>query len=147
MKVRKTNETIMGQTNNISDLSRAIDDIHFALKDLLLKKHQDYGPLNIAQAPGGALNGLRVRIYDKLARINNLVELNNDTPNYESLEDSFIDLANYAIIGLLVQKGQWEGLPSGTNQTKDYRIKRSSSTVPRPCCGEGGDEFYPPRKT
>ena len=34
-------------------------------------KHKDYGPKNIAEAPGGALNGLRVRIHDKIARINN----------------------------------------------------------------------------
>jgi hypothetical protein len=35
-----------------------------------------------------------------------------DTPNYESIEDTLIDLANYAIIGLLVQRGQWEGIPN-----------------------------------
>lgn len=131
MKERASNETIMGQTNSVSNLSRAIDDIHLSLKDLLLKKHKDYGPLNIAQAPGGPLNGLRVRIYDKLARINNLVEHIDDTPNYESLEDSFVDLANYAIIGLLVQKGQWEGLPSGTYQAQDYCVERPASTVSR----------------
>lgn len=76
------------------------------LISLLLKKHSDYGPSNIAAAPGGALNGLRVRMHDKLARINHLVD-NNATPENESLEDSFIDLANYAIIGLLVLRGQW----------------------------------------
>jgi hypothetical protein len=37
----------------------------------------------------------------------------NDTPNYESIEDTLIDLANYAIIGILVQRGQWEGIPNG----------------------------------
>jgi hypothetical protein len=31
-----------------------------------IRKHQDYGPMNIASAPGGAMNGLRVRMYDKL---------------------------------------------------------------------------------
>lgn len=80
------------------------------LSKLLIKKHKDYGPLNIALSPGGPLNGIRVRMYDKLARINHLIE-NNSHPNYESLEDSFIDLANYAIIALLVQRGKWEGVP------------------------------------
>lgn len=106
-----------------NDLESYIDSIHLDLKTLLLKKHQDYGPLNIALAPGGPLNGLRVRIYDKLARINNLYESGSDTPNYESLEDSFIDLANYATIALLVQRGQWEGIPSGKNQTQGNSIK------------------------
>jgi hypothetical protein len=50
-------------------------------------------------------------MYDKLARLNNLLDT-GDTPKYESLEDTLLDLANYAIIGLLVQRGQWEGIPS-----------------------------------
>jgi hypothetical protein len=47
-------------------------------------------------------------MYDKLARINHLLDSGNE-PNYESLEDSFVDIANYAIIALLVQRGKWEG--------------------------------------
>ncbi len=90
------------------------DDLFIICNDLqtmMLKKHADYGPMNIAGAPGGPMNGLRVRMYDKLARLNNLVDT-GDTPNYESIEDTLLDLANYAIIGLLVQRGQWEGIPS-----------------------------------
>ena len=86
--------------------------ISLQLLTILQKKHEDYGPMNIAGAPGGAMNGLRVRMYDKLARLNNLADT-GDTPNYESIEDTLIDLANYAIIGLLVQRGQWEGIPNG----------------------------------
>ena len=77
------------------------------LTDLLLSKHRDYGPKNISLAPGGAVNGLRVRMHDKLARINNLVDSGAD-PQHESIEDSFKDMANYAIIGLLVLRGQWD---------------------------------------
>ena len=78
------------------------------LMSILLKKHRDYGPRNIADAPGGALNGLRVRIHDKLARINNLVDKGSTQPEYESLEDSFLDLANYSIIALLVLRDKWD---------------------------------------
>jgi hypothetical protein len=81
------------------------------LATIMVRKHEDYGPMNISGAPGGPMNGLRVRMYDKLARLNNLVDT-GDTPNYESIEDTLLDLANYAIIGLLVQRGQWEGIPS-----------------------------------
>jgi hypothetical protein len=78
------------------------------LNSLLLSKHRDYGPTNISLAPGGAVNGLRVRMHDKLARINHLLDSNrHDTPAHESLEDSFRDLANYAIISILVLKGKW----------------------------------------
>jgi len=77
------------------------------LSELLLSKHKDYGPKNISQAPGGAINGLRVRMHDKLARINNLID-SGASPEHESLEDSFKDMANYAIIGLLVLRGKWD---------------------------------------
>jgi len=91
--------------------SNDVDVILHELAKILYKKHEDYGPMNIAGAPGGPMNGLRVRMYDKLARLSHLGD--NDTPNYESVEDTLIDLANYAIIGLLVQRGQWEGIPNG----------------------------------
>ena len=81
--------------------------IYDELMSVLLAKHRDYGPRNIADAPGGPLYGLRVRIHDKVARINNLVD-NNSKPQYESLEDSFKDLANYAIIALLVLRDKWD---------------------------------------
>ncbi len=80
------------------------------LINILLKKHHDYGPNNIAHAPGGAMNGLLVRMHDKMARLNNLTYNAGSKPNYESIEDTLMDLANYAIIGLMVQRGQWEGI-------------------------------------
>ena len=85
---------------NLSNLSKE-------LNELLLSKHKDYGPKNISQAPGGAINGLRVRMHDKLARINNLID-SGASPEHESLEDSFKDMANYAIIGLLVLRSKWD---------------------------------------
>ena len=79
-------------------------------QNLLLKKHKDYGPLNIAHAPGGAMNGLMVRMHDKMERLKHLTyQVPDQKPHYESIEDTLIDLANYAIIGLLVQRRQWEG--------------------------------------
>ncbi len=85
---------------NLSALSKE-------LNDLLISKHRDYGPKNISQAPGGSINGLRVRMHDKLARINNLID-SGASPEHESLEDSFKDMANYAIIGLLVLRDKWD---------------------------------------
>jgi hypothetical protein len=87
--------------------TKNVEDTFNELQALLLKKHIDYGPKNISESPGGPVNGLRVRMHDKLARINNLVDKGVDNPQYESLEDSFKDLANYAIIGLLVLRNQW----------------------------------------
>ena len=66
----------------------AMWDVLDGAGNLLLKKHRDYGPKNISMAPGGAVNGLRVRMHDKLARINNLIDTDS-SPEHESLEDSF----------------------------------------------------------
>jgi hypothetical protein len=91
--------------------TKYFDDILMELKGIMIRKHQDYGPNNIARAPGGAMNGLIVRMHDKMARLEHLTFNNkSNTPNYESIEDTLKDLANYAIIGLMVQRGQWEGL-------------------------------------
>ena len=74
--------------------------------NLLLRKQMDYGPTNISRAPGGPLNGLRVRMHDKIARINNLLDKNVD-PQNESLRDSFIDLLNYSAIAIMVLEKKW----------------------------------------
>ncbi|AYY11593.1 DUF1599 domain-containing protein [Actinobacteria bacterium YIM 96077] len=75
-------------------------------RQLLLRKHQDYGAKNISESPGGPLNGLRVRMWDKQARINNLVD-SNAGPTNESLRDSFLDMLNYSAIALMVLDGRW----------------------------------------
>jgi len=81
-------------------------DVMDAAGNLLISKHHDYGPLNIARSPGGPINGLRVRMWDKIARINNLVD-SNVKPSNESLRDSFMDLLNYSAIAMMVLDGNW----------------------------------------
>ena len=97
-----------GHPINPSAFLKNIEDTFNELQELLIKKHLDYGPKNISESPGGPINGLRVRMHDKLARINNLVDKQVSSPQYESLEDSFKDMANYAIIGLLVLRDKWD---------------------------------------
>jgi hypothetical protein len=84
----------------------AVSDVYLEAQALLLKKHQDYGPKNISASPGGPLNGLRVRMWDKMARLNHLLDSGAEPAN-ESLRDSFVDLLNYCAIALLVQDGKW----------------------------------------
>lgn len=79
--------------------------------NLLISKHHDYGPLNIARSPGGPINGLRVRMWDKIARINHLVD-SNSAPQNESLRDSFMDLLNYSAIAIMVLDGNWPEVPT-----------------------------------
>ena len=90
----------------LSEFEQNLQNVADVNVRLLLSKHRDYGPLNISNSPGGALNGLRVRMHDKLARINHLIDSGAD-PEHESLIDSFIDLGNYALIAQLVIRGEW----------------------------------------
>jgi len=91
----------------VADIWRILD----AAGNLLIRKHKDYGPKNIAHSPGGALNGLRVRMHDKVARINYLVD-SKVAPSNESLRDSFIDLLNYSAIAIMVLDRKWPELPN-----------------------------------
>lgn len=75
--------------------------------EVLLSKHEDYGPSNIADAPGGPVNGLAVRLHDKVARLSNLIKT-GEVPKHESLRDTFLDIANYGLIGLLVLDDKWD---------------------------------------
>jgi hypothetical protein len=94
-------------TNKVSnEFISAVWDIMDSAGNLLLNKQADYGPKNISDAPGGPLNGLRVRMHDKIARINNLID-NEFEPENESLRDSFIDLLNYSAIAMMVLDGNW----------------------------------------
>ena len=86
----------------IADVWRIMDQAG----NLLVRKHHDYGPKNIAHSPGGPLNGLRVRMWDKIARINNLLD-SGVKPSNESLRDSYLDLLNYSAIAMMVLDNVW----------------------------------------
>ena len=114
-----TFDRLQGWDNNLSADARKKLDEQFIIDvwaildtagNLLIRKHHDYGPKNIAHSPGGPLNGLRVRMWDKVARINNLLD-SNVAPSNESLRDSFLDLLNYSAIAMMVLDKTWPELP------------------------------------
>lgn len=86
--------------------------------DLLLSKHQDYGPKNIANSPGGPLMGLAVRLHDKIARVDHLLSTGAD-PQHEGLQDTALDIANYGTIMGLVLSGHWPGSEHPAQPTLD----------------------------
>jgi hypothetical protein len=91
---------------NHSSLSLDLAMILDEAEELLLKKHQDYGPDNINKSPLGPMAGLLVRMHDKQARAIHLINKGTDA-NYESLEDTFMDMLNYSAIAILVLRKQW----------------------------------------
>lgn len=76
---------------------------------LLRAKQEDYGPDNIMSF--GEL-GVVVRLSDKIARLKNLT-LNDKSPKNESVRDTFMDIAGYAIIGLMLQDGTFPPKETG----------------------------------
>lgn len=73
---------------------------------LLESKQKDYGPRSVNGAPGGPINGLLVRLHDKFSRAGNLA-LKNKTPNNEPLRETFIDIAGYALLAIMVIDGKF----------------------------------------
>ena len=79
-------------------------------------KHLDYGLQNISL--GGdltkekdkkfSLTGLAIRLTDKVSRLRNLLINGKNFVKGEGMEDTFIDMANYSIIGLLVGRDKWK---------------------------------------
>ena len=86
------------------DLIKAIQQQCDTLKTVLVRKNTDYGASAFnppALAPWvGPKTAILVRMSDKISRLNNLQGA--EKPNYESIEDTILDLAGYAIL-LLVE--------------------------------------------
>ena len=79
-------------------------------QEVLLGRHRDYGPSNIANAYPDPMTALVVRMGDKMERIKHILKTEGEAVYGERLRDSWIDLANYALIGLLVQDRKWPGV-------------------------------------
>ena len=96
------------------ETSKMFQDIQFNQWELFCKKQKDYGPGNISVGTNLetneevklALMGLWFKMNDKIQRLKQLV-IHNQEPENESLMDSFMDLANYALIAQLVKKQVW----------------------------------------
>lgn len=89
-----------------SSFEEAASETYFGALDLLMQKQAAYGPKAISGSPGGAINGINVRMHDKLSRAINLAD-RPTVPEYESLLDTYRDVANYAVIAVLVLEGKW----------------------------------------
>ena len=111
----KSRESVFGPTDDspssqdpaMNDFVADVWDIIDELGNLLISKQRDYGPGNINNAFCGPMSGLLVRIGDKFERLKNLFIFGDGKPQHEPIEDSFKDLANYAIIAMMVQRGKW----------------------------------------
>lgn len=88
------------------------------LYETLVAKQKDYGHGNIMSPPAGITpaKAVTVRLHDKVARIANLQKHGND-PKNESLMDSYLDIAGYCIILMMLER-DWFTLPLRQNPVK-----------------------------
>ena len=98
------------------ELSWEFKTIQNEMYEMFARKHLDYGLNNIAL--GGdltnsddkkfSLTGLTIRLTDKISRLKNLIVHGRNYVKGEGMEDTFIDIANYGIIGMLVGRDKWK---------------------------------------
>jgi len=99
------------------DLSVEFIKIQQEMYVMFAAKHLDYGLNNITL--GGdivnnsddkkfSLTGLCIRLTDKISRLKNLLINGKNYVKGEGMEDTFIDIANYGIISLLVGRNKWK---------------------------------------
>ena len=98
------------------ELSKEFKQIQKEMYEMFAAKHMDYGLNNISL--GGdlkiesdkkfSLTGLAIRLTDKISRLKNLLVNGKNYVKGEGMEDTFIDIANYGIIGLLVGRDKWK---------------------------------------
>lgn len=107
----------------------AVHKLATDLADMIIRKQRDYGTRNILGCPVGVEEGILVRLHDKLARLSNLLK-NQSQPNNESIDDSWRDVAGYALVALLVRENSFE-LPLKTynNQKVKPNIKKKKKAV------------------
>lgn len=75
------------------------------IHDLYTKKNRDYGDSMHPLYEEYGLTAFMILFSTKINRIKSLIKC-NDKPNYESIEDSLMDLANYAIIAVTELKAE-----------------------------------------
>ena len=99
------------------ELSDEFKQIQNEMYEMFARQHMDYGLNNISL--GGdilnnnddkkfSLTGLAIRLTDKISRLKNLLLNGRNFVEGEGMEDTFIDIANYGIIGMLVGRNKWK---------------------------------------
>lgn len=73
------------------------------VNDTLVRKQRDYGPENIRRF---GRHGLMVRMHDKIARLENLLQ-HGRQPENETVHDTYMDIVGYSAIGIMWEDGNF----------------------------------------
>lgn len=116
MSLKKTNSA-----NEIQYLDEAFEQVSTELLEMFLKKHADYGKGNIL---ANKELGIAMRISEKVERLKHLLMKNelaggaegDSKPENESIEETWIDIAVYSVIGVLYRRSQFQDLEVKSNK-------------------------------
>lgn len=82
----------------------ALDDLMHEIREMLMKKHADYGAGNLLKH--GQV-GIIVRLDDKMARLSNFFENKQEFKvELETVEDTYKDVIGYALQAILMLRGE-----------------------------------------
>lgn len=101
-------------------------DICKEINALYAKKNHDYGDSFHQTFLEEGLAMARIRLGDKLARFNTLTKSGDQQVNDESIRDTLIDLANYAIMTVMELDDQKGGEAQKSDNTKKPVDSRTS---------------------
>lgn len=87
-------------------LDQAFESISDELLLMFLKKHRDYGKGNILA--NGEL-GISMRVSEKIERLKHLL-MTQQTPSNESIDETWVDIAVYGVIAVLLRRGYFQSL-------------------------------------
>lgn len=87
-------------------LDQAFQLICDELLAMFIKKHKDYGKGNILT--NGEI-GIAMRVAEKIERLKHLLMTQNK-PENESIEETWTDIAVYAVIARLLRSGDFKNL-------------------------------------
>ena len=91
-----------------TDMGREIVKVALECMKLFDDKQQDYGSTNISAS--GEI-GVAVRLQDKVSRMRHILlkqMCGENGVNNESLADTYQDVANYGMIGMLLNRNLWK---------------------------------------
>ena len=93
-----------GEDREMEHFEDVVNEQMAELKEIMLKKHHDYGSQNLLNYRD---KGVLVRADDKLCRLKSLV-WEGKSPENEKVNDTWIDLAGYSILALLLRNKKLE---------------------------------------
>lgn len=93
-------------TKTPQTLDQAYEQVLEELLQMFLKKHKDYGKGNILSVRE---LGIALRVTEKIERIKHLL-MQQNAPANESIDETWTDIAVYAVLAKLLRNGTFEKL-------------------------------------